>query len=291
MIKLIASDMDGTLLGANNDISEENLKAIRKAEEMGVNFAIDSGRRYEDIKPFLDKYNLKCECIVLNGAEYRDKEGNILEGIYMDKNKIKDVLNIIQRDGLNVEIYTDKGLYTTNTREESLKGSMFMVQYFHPEVTNDEEILKMAKEEHHFPILNYIDNIDEFLNTDIKIGKIEAYDKCKDKVFKSKEKLQKIDGLAVASSVTFNVEINNIKAQKGIILAKVSEKKGLKKEEVAVIGDGFNDYSMFAEFPVSFAMGNAIPEIKEIAKYITDTNYNSGVAKVIDKILKEYKVD
>ena len=52
-----------------------------------------------------------------------------------------------------------------------------------------------------------------------------------------------------------------------------------------VIGDSFNDYSMFTEFPVSFAMENAMPEIKEIAKYITDTNDNDGVAKAIYKAL------
>jgi len=291
MIKLIASDMDGTLLDKNNDISEENLKAIKEAEKEGIHFAIASGRMYEDIKPFLDKYNLKCECIVLNGAEYRDKEGNVLEGIYVDKSKIKDILKIIEKDRVNVEIYTDKGIYTNNSREEALEGGMFMVNYFHSEVTNHEEILKLAKEEHHYPILNYIDNIDEFLDKDIKIGKIEVYDKCIDKVGELREKLKTIDGLAVASSVPFNIEINHIEAQKGIILAKVVEKMGIQKEDVAVIGDGLNDYSMFAEFPISFAMGNAVPEIKETAKYITDTNYNSGVAKAINKILKEYKVN
>jgi hypothetical protein len=88
--------------------------------------------------------------------------------------------------------------------------------------------------------------------------------------------------------IYFDVEINQIEVQKGIILAKVSEMKGLQIEEVAVIGDGLNEYSMFAEFPISFAMENAIPEIKEIAKYVTDTNYNSGVAKAINKILQEY---
>ena len=61
---------------------------------------------------------------------------------------------------------------------------------------------------------------------------------------------------------------------------------GLKNQEVMVLGDSFNDYSMFKEFPISFAMGNAIDEIKEIAKYITDTNYNDGVAKAIYKIIK-----
>ena len=76
-----------------------------------------------------------------------------------------------------------------------------------------------------------------------------------------------------------NVEINDLEAQKGIILAKVVEKMGIKKGEVVVIGDSFNDYSMFTEFEESFAMGNAISEIKEIAKYVTDTNHNSELLK------------
>ena len=56
---------------------------------------------------------------------------------------------------------------------------------------------------------------------------------------------------------------------------------GLEKDEVMVLGDSFNDYSMFTEFKNSYAMKNAIPEIKEIAGFITDTNDNDGVAKAI----------
>ena len=59
----------------------------------------------------------------------------------------------------------------------------------------------------------------------------------------------------------------------------------IARDEVMVIGDSFNDYSMFEEFKESYAMGNAIPEIKEIAKHITDTNDNAGVAKAIYKAL------
>jgi len=69
----------------------------------------------------------------------------------------------------------------------------------------------------------------------------------------------------------------------------VAERMGLKRDEVLVLGDSFNDYSMFTEFTESVAMGNAIPEIKEIAKYITDTNGNLGVAKAIYKVLEEQK--
>ena len=70
MIKLIASDMDGTLLNSNHKISKENLEAIKKAEEMGVKFAIATGRIYEDVEPLLKENGIKCQCIVLNGGEY-----------------------------------------------------------------------------------------------------------------------------------------------------------------------------------------------------------------------------
>ena len=74
--------------------------------------------------------------------------------------------------------------------------------------------------------------------------------------------------------------------KKGLILAKTIKKMGIDKSEVIVLGDSFNDYSMFTEFENSYAMENAIPEIKEIAKYITDSNNNDGVAKAIYKSLE-----
>lgn len=285
MIKLIVSDMDGTLLGKDHDISEENLKAIRKAEEMGVHFSIATGRAYEDVKPFLDKHKLNCECITQNGAEYRDENGTILQGIYIDKNKVRDILNIMRGEGFTSEIYTDKGFYTINNEEDTLKGMAYRVQTFNPEIKSYEEALIKAKENTHFINLNYIKDINEFLNSDVKIGKFVAFFNSVSKITKVKKKLEAIDGLAISSSFITNIEVNHIEAQKGIILSKVAKKMGLKKEEVMVVGDSFNDLSMFTEFPISFAMGNAIPEIKKEAKYVTDTNDKDGVAKAIYKAL------
>ena len=104
---------------------------------------------------------------------------------------------------------------------------------------------------------------------------------------KAKEMIGKIDGLAISSSFKDNIEITDHSAQKGLILAKVTKEMGLERDEVMVLGDSFNDYSMFTEFTETVAMENAIPEIKEIAKYITDTNDNLGVAKAIYKVIEE----
>ena len=285
MIKLIAADMDGTLIGNNHKISKENIEAIKIAREKGIEFAIATGRSYEDVKPFLDEYGLKCECVVLNGGEYRDIAGKIVVGIYIDKSIAAKILNIMSKYDLAVEIYTDNGYYTTNTKEETLKGMIKRAKTFHPDVTDPDEIYRNAINHPHFNKMNYITNLDEFLKSDLNIGKFVSFAESIDEINAIKEELNKLDGLAISSSFVTNIEINDVNATKGLILAKVAEKMGIRKEEVAILGDGSNDYSMFVEFPNSFAMENAIPEIKEVAKYITASNSDHGVAKAIYRIL------
>ena len=285
MIKLIAADMDGTLIGNNHKISKENIEAIKIAREKGIEFAIATGRSYEDVKPFLDEYGLKCECVVLNGGEYRDIAGKIVVGIYIDKSIAAKILNIMSKYDLAVEIYTDDGYYTTNTKEETLKGMIKRAKTFHPDVTDPDEIYRNAINHPHFNKMNYITNLDEFLKSDLNIGKFVSFAESIDEINVLKKELNKLDGLAISSSFVTNIEINDVNATKGLILAKVAEKMGIRKEEVAILGDGSNDYSMFVEFPNSFAMENAIPEIKEVAKYITASNSDHGVAKAIYRIL------
>ena len=285
MIKLIASDMDGTLLNNNHVIPKENLEAIKKAQEMGVKFAISTGRMYEDVKPLLDECGLRCQCIVLNGGEYIDEDGNVLEGIYIGKEEAREIINMIKNEDIVAEIYTSDGLYTVNTKEDALTEVAYRIIAFDPE-TSFEDAMKIAKTHPHFVNLKYIKDVEEFLNSNIKIGKFVAFYNDEETTAKVKSKLEAIEGLAITSTFTKNIEINNKEAQKGLILAKVAEKMGIKREEVMVLGDSFNDYSMFTEFTESFAMENAIPQIRQIAKYITDTNDNAGVAKAIYKMLE-----
>ena len=118
MIKLIASDMDGTLLNDDHMISEENLKAIRKAQEMGRHFTIVTGRDYGAVKSYLEECNLKCECILSNGAEYRDVNGNVIESVYMNKESVKIVFDMLNEAGLCIQLMTNKGSYITNKESD-----------------------------------------------------------------------------------------------------------------------------------------------------------------------------
>ena len=285
MIKLIASDMDGTLLNDDHMISEENLKAIRKAQEMGRHFTIVTGRDYGAVKSYLEECDLRCECILSNGAEYRDVDGNVIESVYMNKESVKIVFDILNEAGLCIQLMTNKGSYVTN-KESDKKAIIDRFKLFNPKMT-EEEVVEFVEKSHKQRGMKLIDNIYEVLENDVEILKIVTFDNDEKLIARLKEKLREsTSDLAVASTFNNDIEISDIKAQKGLILAKAIKKMGIDKSEVIVLGDSFNDYSMFTEFENSYAMENAIPEIKEIAKYITDTNNNDGVAKAIYKSLE-----
>lgn len=285
MIKLIASDMDGTLLNDDHMISEENLKAIRKAQEMGRHFTIVTGRDYGAVKSYLEECDLRCECILSNGAEYRDVDGNVIESVYMNKESVKIVFDILNEAGLCIQLMTNKGSYVTN-KENDKKAIIDRFKLFNPKM-NEEEVVEFVEKFHKQRGMKLIDNIYEVLESEVEILKIVTFDNDEELIARLKEKLREdTSDLAVASTFANDIEISDIKAQKGLILAKAIEKMGIDKNEVIVLGDSFNDYSMFTEFENSYAMENAIPEIKEISKYITDTNNNHGVAKAIYKSLE-----
>ena len=283
MIKLIASDMDGTLLNTNHTISEGNIEAIRKAQQLGVKFAIVTGRSYDGVKPIADEFNLDCEYILMNGAEYRDKDGNILENITIDKEKVKVIMEVMGEEDLCIELFTNVGTLTSDY--EKVKASIEdRVRSLNPE-SSDDEIQGFLNEFIGRRKITIFNSINELMDEKIDIYKIITFNKDIELIKSVKEKLKKLPGLSVVSTFDNDIEVSDIKAQKGLILAKVAEKMGLKRDEVMPIGDSFNDYSMFTEFKTACAMGNAIPEIKELAEFITDTNDNDGAAKAIYRAL------
>lgn len=101
------------------------------------------------------------------------------------------------------------------------------------------------------------------------------------------KEISELGDLAVTSSGQNNIEVNHKNAQKGIAVAHVAHDRGIELDDVMAIGDNFNDVSMLQVAGVSFAMGNAEIEVKDYAKFVTDTNLESGVGKAILRAISE----
>lgn len=284
MIKLIVSDMDGTLLAHDSSISKGNIEAIRYAQSKGVQFAIATGRDYSSLKGILEAHDLKCFSILGNGAQFCNENGEILSSAYFPKKCFKQVLQIFDELKIHYMIFTANGFYST--AEPNVVRDAFIdrcvVQfkrkredYLDDGCNQDMSCMKLKK----------IGDLDDFINSSIDIIKVEAFNNDVSLIEKAKEKLQEIDGIAYLSSFDDNIEVTDKAAQKGLILENVIEELGYSKDEVMVLGDGLNDITLFERFKYSFAPGNANETIKAMAYQVVGACEEDGVSQAIYMML------
>lgn len=279
MIKMIVSDMDGTLLLSDASISQKNLEAIKYAQSKGVNFTIATGRDYFGLKGIMERYGLHCYSILGNGAQFCDEKGNVLSSCYFPKESFKEVLQIFDDLNTYYMIFTNAGFYTT-TKPETVRDA-FIERCVHKFNRNKEDYYNGSQEDMPCMHLKQIEDVDAFLKSDIEIIKVEAFNIDTSLIAKAKEKLANVAKIAYLSSFDDNVEVTDQKAQKGLILKQVVKEMKISEDEVMVLGDGLNDITMFKKFKYSFAPANADPQIKELAYRVVASCQDSGFAEAI----------
>lgn len=287
MIKLIVSDMDGTLFNSNQEISPYNLAAIQNARKNGVQFMIATGRSMETMQPTIDKYELQCSLILMNGAEVRDENHNIITTMNIDEKVLPDITKRLEEMGYIPEITTNDGVQMCGTMEQmELTMGYRMMCLDRTHTLTLEKAIELGKDSVFMNVLTRNESLDELLAKNLEMRKIIVFNPDRDINDKNREQLIKeFPHLSIVSSYPENIEINAKKAKKGLALEVAIEKLGFKKDEVAVFGDGLNDISMFELFPNSFAPMNAEPEVKQKAKEIIPSNNDDGVGKKINELL------
>lgn len=287
MIKLIASDMDGTLLDSKMGISKDNASAIREAERLGIEFMVATGRAYTEAKPALDEAGIECAMITLNGAKVFDKQGNSLFTAGIEKEIAYGILDILEEHNVYFEVSTNKGIYSEQ-QEKRIENFASHIATTMPHLTYK---VAIAMASAHLALLDitYIDDMRTLIQqADIEVLKIIGFSMEGPSVLgPASTQIRKLPDLAVTSSAQNNIEINHRNAQKGIAVAHVAKDRGISEKEVMTIGDNFNDVSMLQWAGVSFAMGNAELEVKDHAKYITSTNLENGVGEAILRAIRE----
>ncbi|QCJ44947.1 HAD family phosphatase [Bacillus sp. S3] len=284
MIKMIASDMDGTLLNSVQQISEENKAAILKAQAQGVEFVVATGRSYQEATYVLGEAGLKCPIICVNGAEVRSKEGEILSATPISKQLAREVAATLRDLDVYFEVYTDQGARTVDANK-AVNVLVDIVMSANPEADRD-EITYVAGARLRDGLVEVIDDYEIlFADEHIQLYKMLVFSFDAEKLAAANTALAAFEDLAVAASGDENLEITHKQAQKGIALEYLAEASGIDISETMAIGDNFNDVSMFERAGRAIAMGNASFEIKALCDDITDTNNEHGVAKAILEVL------
>ena len=281
-IRLIASDMDGTLLDPYTNISQANIDAIHRLSDYGVEFLICSGRDFHDAKGMIESCGISCGYICLSGAVIYDQNGTQMANLPLNSQNLKDISHVFGEFGAPMDILTSRGRYSTADPEKKLLefyGFLNGRAPFQGEIPD--EIQAAARER--MDSMTFIRDLSE-IPAPTDIYKICGNDLDCDLVIRMKQAFGDYPDLAAASSFPNNIELTNTAAQKGSALKNYAAAKGISLEDVMVLGDSDNDISMFTpEFGWTVAMANSMDCIRERAKYITKSNAEDGVAWAIRK--------
>jgi Cof subfamily protein (haloacid dehalogenase superfamily) len=265
MIKMIVSDMDGTLLNEDLSISNETLETIQKVREQGIIFTIATGRPDQLTKEYVEVLSLDSSFIMCNGSVigHPFKKDRAYSKT-IDKKVVLEIVEILEKENFMYMVYTKNAIYSKpNDRVELFLARNEELQYnqrsvWHTKYTK-EDLVK--------------DPVD-------KILLIEQNGKT---MMDIKEKIKHIDSIDFVSSNVRFLDVIPKGISKGEAVLQLAKLYNIKQDEIVVFGDQKNDISMFEKIDYSVAMGNSSDDVKKHAKYTTKKNTENGVAWWINK--------
>ncbi|MTI46984.1 MAG: HAD family phosphatase [Firmicutes bacterium] len=269
--KLVAIDMDGTLLDSNNQISDKNKNVLKAVNEKGIQVVICTGRLFASARYYAKLLGLITPIIACNGAyvcEYH--RNNVLYESALELIDYKKVVKVLEENNMYYHFYDNENFYTKELNYNSLK----YYRWNEDQKAGDRINIEVIEDA--------IEFIDE---RKPKVYKIVVMDKDDNKLNTVVNQLRENKHIEIVSSMTQSFDIMNKGVSKGEALKILTRKLGVDKSEVIAIGDNYNDIPMFDFAGKSVAMGNGEEKAKKIADIITDTNDNNGVANALEKLI------
>ncbi|WP_141680443.1 MULTISPECIES: Cof-type HAD-IIB family hydrolase [Bacillales] len=241
--KLLALDMDGTLLNEQSEISAENAEWIQKALDAGVIVIFSTGRGFRSALPFAEQLKLETPMITVNGSEIWHRPHVLHKRTHLS------------------------AVYVQRLHELALAhGEPWFWAYTADEIYNKEKWISPAGDyaSHHW----------------LKFGYYTEDDSIREKLL---AEVQSWGALEITNSSPHNLELNPLGVSKASALQELCGLLNIEMSQVIAVGDSLNDIAAIREAGLGVAMGNAQEAVKEAADFITFTNNEHGVAEVIKR--------
>lgn len=287
MYKLIAIDLDGTLLNSYGQISEKNRNALNKAKEHNAEIIIASGRTTDSVRNIANDIGAKSYIICGNGSLIYDlQKEEIIYDKFIDKKKALQIIEICEQNSIYYNIYTENMVITKTlnnnvlfyyqenaSKPDNKKTKINIVQdiYKYVEELENQHILKITISDSNSIIFNGIIR---------KLRNIKDID-----VLDVAHMSRKIIKTGTEETVIeyYYTEITSKNVDKWYAIEYLMDKLDIQRQEVMAIGDNVNDKMMIENAGCGVAMGNSAPYIKESADIVVSNNNEDGVAEAIEQ--------
>ena len=274
-IRLVASDLDGTLLNKNKEITPRLFEALEKLDELGIYFVPSTGRPFGTVPQAIKELPFLKYVITSNGATIYDatEQKNIIEN-YLTPEAVDAVIEVAKELPIITEYF--------------IEGKAFIAKAVYDDLSPFD-----LTESHEFYIKNSRTPVEDFWN---EMKRNNAVLENINLVFKDMElrkeiwdRLKALGLASVTAATTKNIEITSLYATKAQALEKLCEVLSLTRENVLAMGDGDNDMPMIEFAGIGVAMTNGEEHIKQAADIIADDCNDFGAAKILEQIIEEQR--
>ena len=289
MYKLMAIDLDGTLLNSTGEVSEGTKLALQNARAQGTEVVLASGRPISSTKTLALELGVDNFLISGNGSVVYDiKNDEIIYNKFLSKEQVLEIVKLCEENSFYYNIYTED--------EVIAKSLNYNVLFYHKE-----NIKKPEEKRTH---INIVEDIPRYIeeSDNENFLKITVCDESKiifDRIMKKLKEIENIDILEVeymsrkkikegtddVNIQYFYTEVTNTNVNKWSAIEFLMEKLDIKKEEIIAIGDNLNDKEMIENAGLGVVMGNSNPKMKEIANVIVADNDSEGVMDAINQFV------
>lgn len=264
--KLLCFDIDGTLLDDQKRISDSVKTSLRKVSDMGIRIALVSGRMPAGVEMIENELGIDC-IKVCNAGTYIFAEGNCIDAKYLSLDSMKSIYErVAEEKGIPLWIFREKAWYVTDV-DRYVEREMQIIHY-KPEIVAVDNLIKRWQGEGKLPNKFLFATDPEMIQTIYRDINDDAW-----------------PDIDMACSADTFLEIFPKGVNKGQALKTVCGYLGIGLENVMAFGDQELDISMIEAAGTGIAMGNAIPQLKEKADFVTRTNNEAGIAYALEHYL------
>lgn len=270
-IKLIALDLDGTLLDSKKNLSARNKEIIVECLKRGIYIVPNTGRTVIGIPGEILSIPGIRYAITTNGAVILDlQEDHVIDSRKLTTQKALELLLLADQQ---------QAMYDCYIEGRGVSESKFLDHLDRYRISPELKDLVQKTRDLVPSILEYVKSYEG------QIEKVNMFFADESERLEMRKKLAEVSDIIVSSSMPNNLEINAVGATKGEGILRLAEYLGLKPEQTMAFGDGENDFNMIQMAGCGVVMDNGDPELKKYADYITTSNDQDGVAEAIEKLV------
>lgn len=278
MIKLFAFDIDGTLLDNNSKVTDESREALKKLDDAGIKIVLASGRVFPSIKYNQKLLGIPGPIVATNGSLISLDGRKIYKSYYIEDDLLKKLYEFCLEYKMDFHFYDEDNYYTNRLNLDRIK---------HLKIDNDFGM------NYQVDLIIKNDPVSYLINQGKKaikfqISGIDEKEISKEKIIDLLDRDYGKD-LYITASGDSLLEIGNKNATKWTSIEEICDKLGIYTNEVAAIGDAYNDIPMVKGAGLGFAMGNAKDKLKEVADVIVADNESGGALEAVNYVLEVNK--